>query len=97
MSAGRQALLAAIAQTMRRREFLAIGASLGAVAAMPLARMADHAAAPASPAARLDDWTIDDMWGVYPRYAETIRYPRRHGDETVSVARSAPVDRDWVA
>lgn len=26
--------------------------------------------------APLTDWTIDDMWGVYPRYAEPIGFGR---------------------
>ncbi len=46
--------------------------------------MAHAASLPAAGAAAvlLDDWTIDDMWGVYPRPSEPIGYgrPREDGE-----------------
>lgn len=70
------------AAQLDRREFIAAATAVAAVAALPLAassRAAAPAAAPAAvpvpAAAPLADWTIDDMWGVHPRYAEPIGYP----------------------
>jgi hypothetical protein len=67
-----------------RREFIvAVGAV--AVAYVPLASSVQ--AAPGNgPAALLDDWTIDDMWGVYPRPSEPIGYGRPLGDGEVLAA-----------
>ena len=39
--------------------------------------------------AELADWTIDDMWGVYPRYAEPIGYARPETPRIVSAAAAA--------
>jgi hypothetical protein len=73
-----------------RREFIvAVGAV--AVAYAPLAAAAETALpAAAVPAAQqpalLADWTIDDMWGVYPRYSEPIGYGRPRGDGELTAA-----------
>ena len=65
-----------------RREFIvAVGAV--AVAYAPLAALAQSsavAAPTAAPPVLLDDWTIDDMWGVYPRPSEPIGFGRPRGD-----------------
>jgi hypothetical protein len=39
--------------------------------------------------ALLADWHIDDMWGVYPRYAEPIAYGRPATDDAVADAWNA--------
>jgi hypothetical protein len=69
-----------------RREFI-VAAGAIAVAYAPLAAMAQVAAPLAHPVL-LEDWTIDDMWGVYPRYSEPIGYgrPREDGERMASVA-----------
>jgi hypothetical protein len=69
--------------TLGRREFIVAAGTAAAVAYLPLAGDA-QAAAPAVGAADtrelLADWTIDDMWGVYPRPSEAIGYGRPRGD-----------------
>ena len=83
------------ASTLDRREFIvAVGAI--AVAYAPLAAIAQGAPAPlAAQPVLLDDWTIDDMWGVYPRPSEPIGYgrPREDGEQIAAVA---PVDAGFV-
>ena len=66
-----------------RREFIAAAGAAAAVAALPLAAAARAADLPdtasvegAPSAAPLAHWTIDDMWGVNPRYADPIGYGR---------------------
>jgi hypothetical protein len=82
-----------------RRELI-VAAVAAAVAYQPLAALAGGAAPPvgasAAPAARLDDWTIDDMWGVHPRPHEAIGYGRPRGDGEL-LAAVAPVDAAFVA
>jgi hypothetical protein len=72
-----------------RREFI-VAAGTAAVAFTPIASLVQ--AAPAVPAAAphadlLADWTIDDMWGVYPRPHEAIGYgrPREDGERLAAV------------
>jgi hypothetical protein len=73
-------LRSAIATALDRRRFIKwLGGTL-AVAALPVAA---HAAKMPSivvrpSAERLDDWTIDDVWGSYPRYADPIGFGRRN-------------------
>ena len=61
-----------------RREFITTTAVAAATALLPLASIAH--AAPVENAVTgskpLQDWTIDDMWNVYPRYADPIAYGR---------------------
>jgi hypothetical protein len=52
-----------------RREFV-VGASAAFAAAW----------LPVAPAAELDDWHVDDMWGVHPRPSEAIGFGRPRGD-----------------
>lgn len=61
----------AVAAALNRREFLAAAAAATAAASLPVPALA---AAPIDRPQPLEDWTIDDMWGVYPRYAEPIGY-----------------------
>jgi hypothetical protein len=68
--------------SLDRREFIvAVGAV--AVAYAPLVALA-QTVSPAAPSAAapafLEDWTIDDMWGVYPRPSEPIGFGRPRGD-----------------
>ena len=56
---------------MDRRVFIGSGASFCAVSLLPMPVFG----VPVGPAPTLlSDWTIDDMWGVYPRYADPIAY-----------------------
>ena len=61
-----------------RREFIGAVASSAAVVLVPQPSLV--AAGPVAHAVtgpeRLCDWTIDDMFGVYPRYADPIGYGR---------------------
>jgi len=50
----------------------------------------------ATPRAKLADWTIDDMWGVYPRPSEPIGYGRPRGDGEL-LAAVQPVDLQFLA
>lgn len=82
-----------------RRTFIAGGAA-AAVAISPLAQ-AVAAALPAAPSnagaphAILDDWTIDDMWGVHPRPHEPIGFGRPRGDGEL-MAGVAPADEPFL-
>lgn len=90
--------------SMERREFLG-AASLAAggiafSAAVPWAATAPPAAAasraaPSVPAAsapgRLEDWTIDDVWGAYPRYADPIGFGRRPEESPAGAAAADPL------
>jgi hypothetical protein len=61
-----------------RREFLGAAGGVFAAAFTPLASIvpAGPVAAAVSGPELLNDWTIDDMWGVNPRYADAIGYGR---------------------
>jgi hypothetical protein len=76
-----------------RREFLGGAGAVVLTATLPVAWSAQATPAP-SVAPLLSDWTIDDMWGVYPRYAEPIDYPRAPRD--VGMAAVDPVDEGFV-
>jgi hypothetical protein len=80
-----------------RREF--IGAAGAAICATVLPAPAAFGVAssgdPGWTSGLLDDWTIDDMWGVYARYSEAIPYGRPHRTETLRVV--AAVDADFVS
>jgi hypothetical protein len=82
-----------------RREFIA-ATTAAAAALTPLAQAVAAAVAPAAPsgatppAARLADWTIDDMWGVYPRPHEPIGFGRPRGDEPIAAVACA--DAHWL-
>jgi len=63
-----------------RRDFIVL-TGVGALAtwsSMPAAWSAAVSTAPSAQFESIADWTIDDMWGVYPRYAEAIGYGRRN-------------------
>lgn len=82
------------ADAMNRRAFIG-GAALAAggiavSAAMPWTSAPVGAEQPTL--ATLSDWSIDDMWGVYPRYAEPIGYPRARAPETSTAAAAGSID-----
>jgi len=60
-----------------RREFIGATSAAAAVALVPVPSLV--VARPAESAVTgplLDDWTIDDMFGDYPRYAQAIDFAR---------------------
>lgn len=80
-----------------RREFISTAGAAAAVACLPVAlAVAVPSVGEAAPQATLADWTIDDMWGVYPRPSEPIGYGRPRGDgESLAVVQ--PVDLQFLA
>jgi hypothetical protein len=84
--------------SLDRREFM-VAAGATAVAFAPFAALAQAAPQVPATAPRADllaDWTIDDMWGVYPRPHEPIGYgrPREDGELLAAVD---PVDPVYAA
>ena len=84
-----------------RRAFL-VATSAMALAVAPLAQAVAAAlpqggaiAAARQAAPLLDDWTIDDMWGVYPRPHEAIGFGRPRGDGE-RVAAVHPADTQFL-
>jgi hypothetical protein len=80
-----------------RRELIAAAAGAAAVAYLPLGALA--AAAPAVGATQRDDlladWTIDDQWGVYPRYDAIPFAPPQHEDPRLAAVH--PADLQFLA
>ena len=63
-----------------RREILAAAASAAAVASLPFKSFATPALG--APNVRpLADWSIDDQWGIVPRW-DSIPYVPQHRDDT---------------
>lgn len=80
-----------------RREFIATAGAAAAAACLPVAlAVAVPSVGEAAPQAKLADWTIDDMWGVYPRPSEPIGYGRPCGDGEL-LAAVQPVDLQFLA
>jgi hypothetical protein len=80
-----------------RREFLAGAGAVVVASALPLTlAVASPAAGDSELRARLADWHIDDMWGVYPRPSEAIGYGRPRGDGE-RLAGVHPADLKFVA
>lgn len=67
---------------MNRRDFI-VGATSAAGVAITttLPWLAGPVLAAPPTHVQLSDWSIDDMWGVYPRYAEAIDYPHTRKSE----------------
>ena len=83
--------------SLDRREFMVTAGAAAAAACLPVAlAVASPAVGDATPHAQLADWTIDDMWGVYPRPSEPIGYARPHGDGELHAA-VQPADWQFVA
>lgn len=77
---------AAIALVLNRRRFMRAAGGTLAAAALPLTALGSaRPPEPAAPSEKLGDWTIDDVWGAYPRYADPIGHGR-------SVAREPAVE-----
>jgi hypothetical protein len=71
-----------------RREVLALAAAGAAVACLPLRSFAT----PALGAPRVEplaDWSIDDQWGVVPRWDAIPSVPRHRDDARVAAAHPA--------
>jgi hypothetical protein len=84
--------------TFDRREFIVGAGALAIASALPVAfAAAEPAVGDATPRAKLSDWHVDDMWGVYPRPSEPIGYGRPHGDGELVVAAVAPADLQFLS
>ena len=74
-----------------RRELIAAVAGAAAVAYLPFGSLA--AAVPAVGATEreglLADWTIDDQWGVYPRYDAIPQAPTHREDQRLAAVHPA--------
>ena len=81
--------------TFDRRDFIAGAGALAIAASLPVAFAEEPAVGDATPRAKLTDWHIDDMWGVYPRPSEAIGYGRPHGDGEL-VATVAAADSQFL-
>jgi hypothetical protein len=79
-----------------RREFIAAAGAAAAVVYFPAAAFATPAVGVTEPKQALADWTIDDMWGVYPRPSEPIGFGRPRGDGELLAAHH-PVDAAFLA
>lgn len=62
----------------RRRFVIGLGAGAAGLAAAKLIPATAEAVAPGITASggRLSDWSIDDVWGLYPRYSAPIGFGR---------------------
>lgn len=74
--------------TIDRRELVSLSGAAVAAALLPLPTVLDArpAVEPALQTELMTDWSIDDMWGACPRYAEAIGYGRPRGNTLVAVA-----------
>ena len=68
-----------------RREFIVAAASAAAVAYVPFGSFAAPAVGATHGRELLADWSIDDQWGVCPRW-DSIPCVPQHATETVSAA-----------
>ena len=84
--------------TFDRPELIIGAGALALASALPVAfAVAEPAVGDATPRAKLTDWHIDDMWGVYPRPSEAVGYGRPHGDGEVVVAAVAAADLQFLS
>jgi hypothetical protein len=84
------------ASPIDRREFIAGAAGVALCVSLPVSvAAAGQDAGSATPSAKLADWHVDDMWGVYPRPHEAVGFgrPQRDGQSFAAVA---PVDAGFV-
>ena len=79
-----------------RRDFLAAAAGAAAVAYLPFGS-ATAAPAVGVPERKdlLADWTIDDQWGVYPRYDAIVQVPTPREDPRLAALH--PADLQFLA
>jgi len=85
--------------TCGRREFIVAAAAAGAVAYLPFGAAPAVGAVPAvgatEPHRLLADWSIDDQWGVYPRYDAIPSTPQHHEDPRQAAVH--PADLQFLA
>jgi hypothetical protein len=73
-----------------RRELIAAAAGAASVAYLPFGSFAAAPAVGASePGGLLVDWSIDDQWGVYPRYDAIPVTPVQTDDPRLAAADAA--------
>jgi len=72
-----------------RREILAAAAAAAAGACLPFRSFATPALGAAPLREPLADWSIDDQWGVVPRWDAIPCVPQRGGDPRLAVAATA--------
>jgi len=73
-----------------RREVLAAAAGVAAVACLPFGSLATPVlGAGERRRPPLADWSIDDQWGVVPRWDAIPCVPQRGGDPRLAVAATA--------
>jgi hypothetical protein len=83
--------------TLDRREFIVAAGAATAAVCLPVAlAAASPPVGDVTARAVLEDWHVDDMWGVYPRPSEPIGYGRPHGDGEL-VAAVHPADLAFLA
>jgi len=83
--------------TLDRRGFIVAAGAATAAVCLPIAlAVASPSVGGAAPRAVLEDWHVDDMWGVYPRPSEPIGYGRPHGDGELAAAAVHPADLHFV-
>jgi hypothetical protein len=71
---------------LNRRDFIGgVGLASGGLVVSMAVPWAEAVEAARPTLARLSDWSIDDMWGVYPRYAEPIAYGRTRAPVATTV------------
>jgi hypothetical protein len=76
------------AKVYDRREVLALAAAGAAVACLPFASLAT----PALGAPRVEplaDWSVDDQWGIVPRWDAIPCAPRQNDDARLAVVHPA--------
>jgi hypothetical protein len=66
-----------------RREILAAAAGAAAVACLPFASLATPALGAPERGAPLADWSIDDQWGIVPRWDAIPSAPQHRDDPRV--------------
>lgn len=75
-----------------RRQFVALAGGALTAALVPASSFAAVASAVTGPELSTD-WTIDDQWGAYPRYADSIGYGRPAAETVPGVD---AVDRGFI-
>jgi len=78
-----------------RREVLAAAAGAAAIACVPFSSLATPALGAPARAEPLADWSIDDQWGVVPRWDAIPSVPQHRDEPRLALAQ--PADRAFVA
>ena len=73
-----------------RREFIAAAVGTAAVAYLPFGSLAASAVGATQRTELLADWSIDDQWGVYPRWDAIPCAPQHREDPRLAAVH--PVD-----